>query len=106
MTTNDGRKQKLGIPYIHEDHKQAEYGQYAISAGKQTKNSRVQPLITTEMEPGRVIEEMLKLKHPLMEKCEKFPKEIEANLDMIVKDPSRTNKLRLDAIEHWTKRSN
>ena len=52
---------------------------FAISAGKQIKNSRVQPLVTEEMEAGKVVEEMLKLKHPLMEKCEKFPKEIDHN---------------------------
>ena len=72
MKTNDGRKRKLGISYIHEEHKQADYGAYAISAGRQTKNTRVQPLIAEELEPGRVIEEMLKLNNPLMEKSENF----------------------------------
>ena len=105
MKTNDGRKRTVGISYLREEHRQADYGKFAISAGKQTKNSRVQPLITEEMEPGKVVEEMLKLKHPLMEKCEKFPKEIDHNLDMIANDPSKVNKLRLDAIEYWTKRS-
>ena len=95
----------MGISYLRDEHRQAEYGKFALSAGKHTKNSRVQPLITEEMEPGQVIEEMLKLKHPLMEKCEKFPKEVDDNLDMIVNDPSEINKLRLDAIEYWTKRS-
>ena len=40
-----------------------------------------------------------------MEKCEKFPKEVDENLDMIANDPRKINKLRLYAIEHWTKRS-
>ena len=105
MQTNDARKRKLGISYKRDEHRQGEYGRYAISAGRQTKNSRVQPLIATEMEPGKVIEEMLTLKHPLMEKCERFPKEVDENLDMIANNPNRLNKLRLEAIEHWTRRS-
>ena len=72
MKVDGKRKRKLDTSYAREEHKQADFGAKALAAGHQTKNVRVQPLISKEMEPGKVVEEMLKEHNPLMKQASGF----------------------------------
>ena len=56
MKVTVGRKRAVGTSHARPVHRQHLHGALAVSAGHQTRSSRVQPLIMEEMDPGKVVE--------------------------------------------------
>ena len=59
------RKRQLGTSYLRPDHRQLATGLASQFSGTQMKKGVVQPLLTTELEPGEVIRSTLQMPHPL-----------------------------------------
>ena len=105
MVAGGTRKRKLDTSYRRSEHRQALYGAFATSAGSQTKSSREQPLILSEMEPGKAVEKMLQVQNPLMTKAEAFSDDLSGYLKEIATNPDKVNSHRLAQLAHWKQRA-
>ena len=105
MKAEGSRKRPLGTTYERPPHKQARFGALAVAAGHQTRSSRVQPLISQEVEPGVAVSWMLSEPNPLLQPPADFPAEVTEYLKWIAQNADCVNKHRYARLKHWKRRA-